>query len=39
VEEWESPQHFQDAMRGVSPQLRAPTPFTAYPVLYEVVAE
>jgi heme-degrading monooxygenase HmoA len=39
VAEWESPQHFQEAMRGLSPQLRAHMPFTAYPALYEVVAE
>src|SRR5258708_37908977 len=40
VAEWESPQHFQAAMRTEAfQQIRAAMPFTAYPALYRAVAE
>jgi len=40
VAEWESPQHFQAAMSGEAfQQIHAALPFTAYPALYQVIAE
>ncbi len=40
VAEWESPQHFQAAMRTEAfQQIRQKMPFTAYPALYRAVAE
>ena len=40
VAEWESPQHFQAAMRTEAfQQIRQKMPFPAYPALYRVIAE
>jgi len=40
VAEWESPQHFQAAMRTEAfQQIARKMPFTAYPALYRVIAE
>jgi quinol monooxygenase YgiN len=40
VAEWESLQHFQAAMSNEAfQQIRAALPFTAYPALYQVIAE
>ncbi|QBD78984.1 antibiotic biosynthesis monooxygenase [Ktedonosporobacter rubrisoli] len=40
VAEWESPQHFQAAMRSEAmAQVRQHMHFTAYPALYQVIVE
>ena len=40
VAEWESPQHFQAAMSSEAfQQSRGKMPFTAFPALYQVIAE
>ena len=40
VAQWESPQHFQAAIRSEAfQQIAQKMPFTAYPALYRVIAE
>jgi heme oxygenase (mycobilin-producing) len=40
VAEWESPQHFQAAMRSEAfQQISGKMPFTAFPALYRVIVE